>query len=192
MGLAVEQLTSVRSPLPHSPGGVTERKNSLRWRILLVTRRRLPKVPPPGRKGGQGGPPLPERRGTRSSGARKYTTVEDLAHYSVDCRRGGQGVAERQNSLRRGMSLGYSERSRKNRSICGFRCLPSMISGRAMIRLPCHCRRIYRFTSIRICIFHKLSVCGDASGYGPSCDLILGEVCHHKAALAKGQSRGGA
>jgi hypothetical protein len=39
------------------------------------------------------------------------------------CRRGGQGVAERQNPLRRGMSLGYSERSRKNRSIRGFRCL---------------------------------------------------------------------
>ena len=112
--------------LPHSPGGVTERNNSLRWRILLVTRRRLPKVPPPpppGRRGGQGGPPPPERRGTRSSGARKYTTVEDLARYSVDCRRGGQGVAERQNPLRRGMSLGYSERSRKNRRIRGFRYL---------------------------------------------------------------------
>jgi hypothetical protein len=39
-------------------------------------------------------------------------------------RRGrGQGVAERQNPLRRGMSLGYSERSRKNRRIRGFRCL---------------------------------------------------------------------
>ena len=143
--------------LPHSPGGVTERNNSLRWRILLVTRRRLPKVPPPppGRRGGQGGPPPPERRGTRSSGARKYTTVEDLARYSVDCRRGGHGVAEQQNPLRRGMSLGYSERSRKNRSIRGFRCLFFMISGWAMIRISCHCRRGYRYTSMRICTFNK-------------------------------------
>ncbi len=48
--------------------------------------------------------------------------------------------------------------------IGGFRCLPFMISGWAMIRLSCHCRRVYRYTSMRICIFHKLSVCGNASG----------------------------
>ena len=41
-------------------------------------RTKAPPPPPPGNGGGQGGTPPPERRGTRSSGVKEYTAVEDL------------------------------------------------------------------------------------------------------------------
>ena len=118
-----------------------------------------------GKEGGQG-PPLPGRRGTRGSGVRKSTAAEDLAPLLT-------GMLQRRTRSKGGRvktHCGGGCRSvtrrghRKNRSIRGFRYLPFMISGWAMIRLSCHCRRVYRYTSMRICIFHKLSVCGNASG----------------------------
>ena len=76
--------------------------------------------------GGQEGTPLPGRG--QEVAVRENTLRWRISpRYSVDCRRGGQGVAERQNPLRRGMSLGYSERSRKIHSIRGFRCLSANI-----------------------------------------------------------------
>ncbi len=68
----------MRSPLPHSPEGVTERKNSLRWRISLVIQWKMPKMPPPGRRGTRRDAAAGEEE-TRDSGARKYIAVEDLA-----------------------------------------------------------------------------------------------------------------
>ena len=84
----------MRSPLPHSPGGVTERKNPLRWRISLGSQGKVPTLPLPPpleRRGGQGVrerenplrwrislvtqwkmlkmPPPPGRRGTRRDAA---------------------------------------------------------------------------------------------------------------------------
>ena len=54
--------------------------------------------------GGQGGTPLPGKR-RQGIGVRENTLRWRISpRYSVDCR----GVAERQNPLRRGMSLGYS------------------------------------------------------------------------------------
>ena len=71
--------------------------------------------------GGQGGTLLPGKR-RQGIGVRENTLRWRISpRYSVDYRRRGQGVAERQNPLRRGMSLGSSKRSRKNRSIRGFR-----------------------------------------------------------------------
>ena len=129
--------------------GVTERENPLRWRISLGTQWKLTKMPPPpGRRrtrsnrvgkstavedfarysvedvqdaaaAGKEGTPLP-RRGKEVAVRENTLRWRISPRYSVDCRRGGQGVAERQNPLRRGMSLGYSERSRKNRSIRRF------------------------------------------------------------------------
>jgi hypothetical protein len=101
--------------------GVTERGKLLRWRILLVSQWKMSKT-----AGKEGNKALPPGRRGQGVGVRENTLWWRISsRYSVEYRtqQREQGVAERQNPLRRGMSLGYSERSRKNRSIRGFRCL---------------------------------------------------------------------
>ena len=110
-------------------------KNLLWWRSPVDTRWKLSKMPPPSGRRDKRPPPPPGRRGTRSSGARKYYTAV------VEAARARIIVASED-----------------------FAPFAFLISGRAMSRLSCHCRRIYRYKCMRICIFHKLFVCGDASG----------------------------
>ncbi len=142
--------------------GVTERENPLRWRISLVTRWKLSKMPPPPGRRDKG-------RRRREGGEQGVAVWENLLRrrilrrYSLGCCRGGQGVRDGESkptTVAGDVALLLGESTGK---IVAFED-PFLISGWAMIRLSCHCRRVYRYTSMRICIFHKLSVCGNASG----------------------------
>ena len=62
---------------------VTERENLLRCKISLGTQWKLTKMPPPPERRGTRRDAAAGEEGTRSSGARKYTAVEDLALYSA-------------------------------------------------------------------------------------------------------------
>ncbi len=96
---------------------------------------------------------------------RKPTAVKDLAPLLTGMlQRGTRSTGEPKPTAAGDVDLLLGEGTGKIVASEDFAAFLFMISSWSLIRISCHCRRGYQYTSMRICICHKLSVCGNASG----------------------------